>query len=103
MQDKQRNLGIVCEIADGGFAWFRVQLYNRCGNCLYERLIPPSQTEWLTVPARGEYEIRISACPYRGLSPLAAHRWVFLSPARTVTQRFIFRQQPFECIFSRLR
>lgn len=98
MQDKQRNLGIVCEIPDGGFAWFRIQLYNRCGNCLCDRLIAPFQTEWMTVPARGDYELRISACPYSGVTPLGARRWMRLFPSGRVTQHFIFRQQPFECI-----
>lgn len=96
MQDKQRNLGIVCEIPDGGFAWFRIQLYNRCGHCLCDRLTSPSQTEWVSIPARGEYEIRISTCPRSGVNPLGACRWLCLSPSRRVMQRFIFRQRPFE-------
>ncbi len=91
------HLGIACEMRGGGSGTFCVQLYDCCCRLLTERCCSSLRTEWLTVPAWGEYEICVSACPHSGLYPLRAHRWVHLSPAGATIQYFVFARQPETC------
>ena len=90
---RQRNLGVVCEIRGGGCGWFGVQLFDGQGQCVCQRFCPSERVQWLAVPAKGSYELRVSAQPSGGMNLMCAHRWVTLSPYESKCQHFIFNRR----------